>query len=54
MTIQELKKYKKVLLLGYGIEGKSTELFFKKFLPDTELSIADQKDGPDYLPGQSV
>src|SRR3989344_7149982 len=52
MTIEGLKKYRKVLILGYGIEGKSTERFFKKFLSQIEIIVADQKDGPNYLSRQ--
>ncbi len=53
MTIEELRKYRKVLILGYGIEGKSTEGFFKAMFPEMEVAIADQKDGPDYLESQA-
>ena len=49
MTLDELKIYKKILILGYGIEGKSSERFLKKFHPDANVSIADQKNGNDYL-----
>ena len=49
MTIEELNKYKKILILGYGIEGKATEKFLQTFCPDVEILIADQIDGPDYL-----
>lgn len=52
MTIEELKQYKKVLILGYGVTGKATEEFFKKFLPQIELVIADEKDDPNYLSKQ--
>lgn len=53
MTIEELKKYKKVLILGYGLEGKATEVFIRSQLPDAQISIADAKDGPNYLDKQS-
>lgn len=49
MTLDELKTHKKILILGYGIEGKSSERFLKKFHPDAHVSIVDQKDGDDYL-----
>src|SRR3989344_5527959 len=52
MTLDELKTHKKILILGYGIEGKSSERFLKKFHPDAQVSIADQKDGDDYLDSQ--
>lgn len=52
VKLDELKKYKEILILGYGLEGKATERFLKKFHPDAEIGIADQKDGPDYLDKQ--
>ncbi|OGY59253.1 MAG: UDP-N-acetylmuramoylalanine--D-glutamate ligase [Candidatus Colwellbacteria bacterium RIFCSPLOWO2_01_FULL_48_10] len=51
MKIEQLKN-KKILILGYGIEGKATHQFLKKFAPDSLIGIADQKDGPDYLEKQ--
>lgn len=52
MTVEELKKYKKILILGYGKEGKSTEEFLKKNVPGQEIGIADISQGPDYLDKQ--
>src|SRR3989338_7444437 len=49
MTIEELIKYKKVLILGYGTEGRSIEPFLRAQFPEMEIGIADQKDGQDYL-----
>ncbi len=49
MKIEELKKYKKILIVGYGIEGKTTEKFLKKYLPDSEIGIADESSGEEYL-----
>lgn len=49
MTIEELKQYKKILILGYGKEGQSTERFLKRFVPTAEIGIADQKDDENYL-----
>ncbi|HEY4496809.1 MAG TPA: UDP-N-acetylmuramoyl-L-alanine--D-glutamate ligase [Candidatus Paceibacterota bacterium] len=49
MLIDELKKYKKILILGYGIEGKATHEFLKKNMPEAEIGIADAKDGENYL-----
>lgn len=37
-------KNKKVAILGFGREGKSTYHFIREFLPDLELTILDQKD----------
>lgn len=52
MKLEDLVKYKKVLILGYGIEGKSAEVFLKSYFPDMEIGIADQKDGLSYLKKQ--
>jgi UDP-N-acetylmuramoylalanine--D-glutamate ligase len=52
MTIEELKKNKSIYLLGYGIEGKATHEFLKKFCPDVEIGIGDEKLDPDYLDKQ--
>lgn len=49
MKINELKNYKKILILGYGLEGQSTERFLKKYHPKAEIGIADQKENPNYL-----
>ena len=39
--ITEIKSYDKVLILGYGREGKSTYNFIRKYLPTKKLYIAD-------------
>jgi UDP-N-acetylmuramoylalanine--D-glutamate ligase len=52
MTIAELQTYKKILIIGYGVEGKAVEEFLKKHCPDAEVGIADQKDGDTYLDRQ--
>ncbi len=49
MTIEELKKYKKILILGYGKEGHSVERFLKLNVPSAQISIADKKDNENYL-----
>ena len=51
MKLNDLKN-KKVLLLGYGKEGKTTEQFLKAYLPDIQLGIADKADDPNYLEQQ--
>lgn len=48
MNITQLQN-KKILIAGYGIEGKATHEFLKKFAPTSSIDIADKKDGPDYL-----
>ena len=50
--ILNLFKEKKVLILGYGIEGKATESFIRTRFPDIKRGIADQNEGPDYLQKQ--
>lgn len=52
MTIEELKKYKKILILGFGVEGKAAQAFLKKHCPAVEIGIADKNDGDDYLQRQ--
>lgn len=52
MTIKELKKYKKILIIGYGVEGKAAEVFLKKNVPDAEIDIVDMTDGKGYLDKQ--
>ncbi|MFH0773062.1 MAG: UDP-N-acetylmuramoyl-L-alanine--D-glutamate ligase [bacterium] len=49
MTIEELKKYKKILILGYGKEGVSVERFLKQNTPLAEIIIADKKNDDQYL-----
>lgn len=53
MTIEELKTKKRILIIGYGIEGKATEIFLKKYCTNTQIGIADKKDGDNYLARQS-
>lgn len=49
MKIAELQTYKKILILGYGKEGQSVERFLKKYVPTSEILIADKKDNENYL-----
>ncbi|MEK7109890.1 MAG: UDP-N-acetylmuramoyl-L-alanine--D-glutamate ligase [Patescibacteria group bacterium] len=53
MKLDQLKKYKKILILGYGKEGQATERFLKKFVPMAEVGIADKKYSSDYLDEQN-
>lgn len=52
MKLEELKKYKKILILGYGKEGRATEMFLKKYIPDAEIGIADKNINANYLDEQ--
>jgi len=52
MTISELKKFKSIYILGYGIEGKSVHRFLSKFCPDVTVGIGDQTIDPEYLEKQ--
>lgn len=52
MRFEELEG-KKILILGYGKEGKSTEKVLRAKLKDPQIVIADQADGPDYLSKQN-
>ncbi len=42
-------KDKKILILGFGKEGRDTLLFLKKLFPQKKIDIADRKFGKDYL-----
>jgi len=53
VTLEQLRTYHKILILGYGLEGHATERFLKKFHPSAEIGIADQKDDPHYLDKQA-
>ncbi|MFH1671278.1 MAG: Mur ligase family protein [Candidatus Portnoybacteria bacterium] len=46
MKLQELKN-KKILILGFGREGKDTFLFLRKLFPKKVIGIADQNPKPD-------
>ncbi len=43
MKIKDLKN-KRILILGFGLEGKNTLHFLRKEFPKKELSVADEKD----------
>ena len=49
MKLDQLKKYKKILILGYGKEGQATERFLKKYHPTALIGIADKKISVNYL-----
>lgn len=51
MTLSDLAG-KKILILGYAREGKATELFLKKYVPDARISIADKTLDDHYLDAQ--
>ncbi|MCR4286299.1 MAG: UDP-N-acetylmuramoyl-L-alanine--D-glutamate ligase, partial [Candidatus Kaiserbacteria bacterium] len=53
MNIHDLEN-KKILIAGYGIEGKATLAFLNRFVPSATIGIADQeRDGAAYLDIQS-
>lgn len=47
--IIEFFNNKKIAILGFGLEGKSTYTFIRKYLSDIHLSILDQKDINDSI-----
>ena len=51
MKIQDLEN-KKILILGYGLEGKATEKFLKEKVPNATYEVADQKLDQHYLTKQ--
>ena len=48
MELNKLKD-KKILILGFGKEGKDTLFFLKKLFPGKKIDIADQKFDKNYL-----
>lgn len=46
--IIEFLKDKKIAILGFGMEGKSTYLFIRKYLIDKELTIIDKNNVMEY------
>lgn len=53
MKIAELRTHKRILLIGYGVEGQTTKEFLQKVHPEAVIDTADQKDGADYLEKQT-
>ncbi len=53
MKLEDLKKYKKILILGYGKEGHASERFLKKYHPAALIGIADKKISVNYLNEQN-
>ena len=41
-------KDKKIIILGFGREGKSTYNFIRKYLPEQEITIGDQSEDFDH------
>lgn len=52
MKLQDFRN-KKILILGYGKEGRATEQYLKTKIPDIEIGIADKSLDPDYLQKQN-
>lgn len=52
MKIEDLKD-KKILIVGYGVEGHETEKFLKHHFPNATIGIADKSQGENYLDVQS-
>lgn len=48
MQLSNLKN-KRVVVVGYGVEGKATYSFLSRHAQAASLGIADAKDDPDYL-----
>lgn len=44
---------KKILIVGYGVEGRATEAFLKARVPTATITVVDKKDGDGYLAHQS-
>lgn len=52
MKLDTLKTYKKIGILGYAREGEITMEYLKKYHPDAEIGILDQKFDEKYLEKQ--
>jgi len=52
MKLEKLKG-KRILIVGYGLEGKSVESYLKKNVAGVTVEKADKKDGPHYLEKQN-
>ncbi|MEK7587279.1 MAG: Mur ligase family protein [Patescibacteria group bacterium] len=52
MTIAALRKYKRILILGAGIEGQASLAFLHAYVPNAIVAVADKRDGPGYLEKQ--
>jgi UDP-N-acetylmuramoylalanine--D-glutamate ligase len=53
MKLDELKQYKKILILGYSKEGRATEQYLKACLSVPVIDHADLTDGDGYLQKQN-
>lgn len=53
MNIDALRG-KRILIVGYGREGKATEQFLRKHVPDARIGITDAAHGPNYLEVQQM
>lgn len=49
MILDDIEAAGKVLILGYGREGQSTEQFLRTRFPNLKIEIADQSRDPHYL-----
>lgn len=45
-SIISFLKNRRILILGFGIEGRSTLQFIEKYIPDTDVAIADRNPLP--------
>lgn len=52
MTIAGLQSYKRILVLGFGLEGQASLAFLKKYVPDAIIDTADRRVDPEYLEKQ--
>lgn len=53
MKLSELAG-KKILIVGYGIEGRATEAFLRTHVPTATVLVADKQDGEGYLDNQNA
>ncbi len=48
MKLEDLAD-KRILLVGFGVEGKATLAFLRHYYPDAVIDVADKANGEDYL-----
>lgn len=53
MQLRDLEN-KKILLVGYGKEGKATEIFLRQTVPSAKVTIVDESQGVGYLSNQKA
>lgn len=48
--IEKISKYSNIAIVGFGLEGKSTYKFIRRYLPNISVTIIDMRNAYDMLP----